>query len=342
MGYQVVRCCERLAWRHALRIVAMSASSYRYQPAPDRIATIERATGWRKVGIVPWLPSAATLPAEDAASLQDRSHSHASVDAPRIGILRLPHIANFDDFDPLLQEPGLRVDYVHPGAALPGDLTLVIIPGTKATLSDLAFVREQGWDIDIEAHVRRGGRVLGICGGHQILGRRIHDPDGLEGAPGVAQGLGYLDVTTTLLPMKHLRRVQGHCRANGQPFSGYEMHLGLTSGLGAAPSPPMGVLRAATFIACSPARSCAAHSWRISGSLGSCARIRRRWMNPWTRLPACWSGLSISKCWSGLANGHDLVARTSGHARPRVAIAAPRWHSAKLRRVGRLCGNEPR
>src|SRR5690606_28681044 len=145
----------------------------------------------------------AALPAEDAASLRAESlpteshHAHAAASAPHIGILRLPHMANFDDFDALRAEPGVRVEYIGPGTPLPASLSVVIIPGTKSTLADLAFLREQGWSIDIAAHVRRGGRVLGICGGYQMLGRALHDPEGLEGAPGGAEGLGLLDVTTT-------------------------------------------------------------------------------------------------------------------------------------------------
>ncbi len=141
-------------------------------------------------------------------------------------------MANFDDFDPLMIEPAVRVDYVNPRSAIPGDLDLLIIPGTKATLSDLAFLREQGWHIDIAAHVRRGGRVLGICGGFQMLGRAIHDPAGLEGTPGTCEGLDYLDVTTTLLPQKHLRPFHGRSVAGGHAVHGYEMHLGVTDGPG--------------------------------------------------------------------------------------------------------------
>ncbi len=114
-----------------------------------------------------------------------------------IAVPMLPRIANFDDLDPLRMEPGVSVRLVQPGEALPV-ADLVLLPGSKSTISDLAFLRAQGWDIDIAAHVRRGGRVLGLCGGYQMLGKRIADPDGVEGTPGTVDGLGLLDVETVL------------------------------------------------------------------------------------------------------------------------------------------------
>jgi adenosylcobyric acid synthase len=144
----------------------------------------------------------------------------------------LPHIANFDDFDPLRAEPDVEVVFVPPGSALPGDADLVILPGSKATLADLAALRREGWDIDILAHCRRGGRVLGICGGYQMLGRTIADPDGHEGPPGASSGLGLLDINTVLGDRKRLGLVDGIDAVSGAPVSGYEMHLGVTTGPG--------------------------------------------------------------------------------------------------------------
>lgn len=194
----------------------------------DGLTTIERYTGWPSLGVVPWLPAAAWLPAEDAASLDTTAIRHDG--SVRIGILRLPHIANFDDFDPLQHEPNLAVDYIQPGQPLPADLRLLIIPGSKATISDLQFLYDQGWHIDIAAHVRRGGRVLGICGGYQMLGRTIADPQGIEGTPRTLQGLGLLELDTVLTAKKALRTVTGHLHDSAAAFSGYEMHLGITTG----------------------------------------------------------------------------------------------------------------
>jgi adenosylcobyric acid synthase len=145
-----------------------------------------------------------------------------------------PRIANFDDLDPLREEPGVEVRLVEPGEPLPAEAALVLLPGSKTTIDDLLFIREQGWDIDLKAHVRRGGRVLGLCGGYQMLGRRIEDPHGIEGEAGRSvEGLGLLDVTTTLTPVKRLEAVTGVTLPDGAPLTGYEMHIGETSGPGA-------------------------------------------------------------------------------------------------------------
>lgn len=186
-------------------------------------------TGWADLGMVPWLAAARSLPAEDAVVLETpAAGTRAQV---RIAVPMLSRIANFDDFDALRAEPQVDLAFVAPGRALPGDADLVILPGTKATLADLAFFRAQGWDIDLAAHVRRGGRVLGICGGYQMLGTRIADPHGVEGPAGEAAGLGLLNVETVLTGDKTLRQASGEL-AGGGAFEGYEIHVGRTSGAG--------------------------------------------------------------------------------------------------------------
>ena len=142
----------------------------------------------------------------------------------------LSRIANFDDLDPLKAEPDVAVVFVRPGTALPGDAALVVLPGSKATLADLAFLRAQGWDLDIASHLRRGGQVLGLCGGYQMLGRSLRDPGGIEGAPGEAEGLGLLEVVTELTGDKTLVQVEGKEIASGEAVRGYEIHLGATTG----------------------------------------------------------------------------------------------------------------
>ena len=144
--------------------------------------------------------------------------------------LALSRIANFDDLDPLKQEPGVRLTMLGPGRAIPGDADLVILPGTKSTRGDLAFLRAQDWDIDLRAHVRRGGHVLGICGGYQMLGRMVDDPEGIEGAPGATEGLGFLQVETVMTPEKRLTEVDAVHAATGRAFHGYEIHIGRTEG----------------------------------------------------------------------------------------------------------------
>jgi len=194
----------------------------------DGMAKIEAATGWEALGLVPYFPEARLLPAEDALALDgDRPAKPGA--RLKIAVPILPHIANFDDLDPLDAEPAVDLVRVRPGEALPGDADLVILPGSKATIAGLAALRDAGFDIDIAAHHRRGGAVLGLCGGYQMLGRAIHDPRGIEGHAGSASGLGLLDVETTLSADKRLEPASG-VTADGVPFSGYEMHMGVTEG----------------------------------------------------------------------------------------------------------------
>jgi adenosylcobyric acid synthase len=192
----------------------------------DGMTLIAERTGWPALGLVPYFPRAVRLPAEDALSLPA---STAPGGAVKIVVLAYPHLANFDDVDPLRQEPGVDVMFVRPGQPIPGDAALVVLPGSKATIADLAVLRTAGWDIDLKAHLRRGGHVLGLCGGYQMLGRRISDPEGIEGPPGSVEGLCLLDAETVLGGDKVLVEVSGKTIAEGVPFKGYEMHVGRTT-----------------------------------------------------------------------------------------------------------------
>ncbi|WP_421937594.1 cobyric acid synthase [Phenylobacterium sp.] len=209
------------------RIQGFLINKFRGDPAlfDEGRAEIVRRTGWADLGMAPWLAAAARLPAEDAVVLERAADGPAA--RVTIAVPMLSRIANFDDFDPLRAEPEVDLRFVPPGQPLPV-CDLVILPGTKATLADLAFLRAQGWDIDLMGHVRRGGRVLGICGGFQMLGHRIADPDGIEGSPGEAPGLGLLNVETVLTGDKVLKPVRGQLL--GGAFEGYEMHVGRTTG----------------------------------------------------------------------------------------------------------------
>jgi adenosylcobyric acid synthase len=189
---------------------------------------IAQATGWTALGLLPYFADARLLPAEDALALEQIRPAKAGARL-RIAVPLLPHIANFDDLDPLEAEPAVELLRVRPGAALPGDADLVILPGSKATIADLTALRAAGFDIDIAAHRRRGGMVLGLCGGYQMLGTSVADPAGIEGPPGRVEGLGLLDVKTTLSDDKRLEPVRGQTN-DGAPFSGYEMHMGVTEG----------------------------------------------------------------------------------------------------------------
>jgi adenosylcobyric acid synthase len=192
----------------------------------DGYRLIGERTGWPGFGVVPWFADAGKLPAEDASDIRPATVGGAV----KIVCLQLSRIANFDDLDPLKLEPGVSVAMVQAGQPIPGDADMVILPGSKSTRGDLAFLRAQGWDIDLLAHRRRGGRILGICGGYQMLGRVIADPDGIEGAPGASEGLGLLDIETVMTPEKQLTRVSGVHLASGCDVAGYEIHIGRTEG----------------------------------------------------------------------------------------------------------------
>ena len=199
----------------------------------DGMAGIARRTGWPALGLVPFFERMRYLPAEDSYDLPDRSGKGNAGDAAgkhiRIAVPHLPRIANFDDLDPLKAEPDVDLLLVGRGLPLPPDADLVILPGSKATIADLAALRDEGWDIDLLAHRRRGGRILGLCGGFQMLGRTISDPDGLEGPPGTVEGLRLLEVDTVLTAPKTVREVAGEAVCGGA-FTGYEIHMGRTDG----------------------------------------------------------------------------------------------------------------
>ncbi|WP_428525304.1 cobyric acid synthase [Roseibium sp.] len=210
------------------RIKAFFINRFRGDPSlfDDGMRAIAQRTGWQGLGVVPWFADANKLPAEDALDLA----SGAGRGGIKIVVPVISRIANFDDLDPLRMEPDVSLELVQPGTPLPGDADLVLLPGSKSTIGDLAFFRKQGWDIDLAAHVRRGGHVLGICGGYQMLGKTISDPDGIEGPAGTVEGLGLLDVETVLTPDKSLVEAEGKHLASGANVKGYEIHIGRTSG----------------------------------------------------------------------------------------------------------------
>lgn len=194
----------------------------------DGMEFIASKTGWRSFGLLPFFDAASNLPAEDAFSL--RKSQPRSQDGLVIAVPMLPHIANFDDFDPLKLEPGVKLVFVPPGEPLPHMANLIILPGSKATIADLAALRANGWDIDLYAHARRGGMIYGVCGGYQMLGRRISDPNGVEGSPSDVAGLALLEIETILTENKTLLHCSGRWLNTDTLIKGYEMHVGETSG----------------------------------------------------------------------------------------------------------------
>ncbi|PVB63644.1 cobyric acid synthase [Labrenzia sp. 011] len=211
-----------------LRIRGFLINRFRGDPGlfDQGMHEIEARTGWQGLGVVPWFADAARLPAEDALGLADGFGG----DGVKIVVPVTSRIANFDDLDPLRLEPGVVLELIRPGEPLPGDADIVLLPGSKSTVGDLAFFRAQGWDIDLKAHQRRGGHILGICGGYQMLGGTISDPDGMEGPSGTVEGLGFLDVETVLTREKSTVAATGTHVASGAPVSGYEIHIGNTTG----------------------------------------------------------------------------------------------------------------
>ena len=200
----------------------------------DGMTIIEDATGWQGLGIVPWFAQARLLPAEDILDLSSKADAKTAVvsgEKPyHVAVPVLRRIANFDDLDPLVADVAIRVTLVEAGSPLPLDADLVLLPGSKSTIADLAYFREQGWDIDLKALLRQGAKVMGLCGGYQMLGRMIHDPQGLEGQDGSVPGLGLLDVETILAPKKTVTFADGVEQSTGAEVSGYEIHLGQTEG----------------------------------------------------------------------------------------------------------------
>lgn len=196
----------------------------------DGMAIIAKATGWQDLGILPWFNQARTLPAEDILDLTSKADRGGVDGLFHVAVPILRRIANFDDLDPLVADEKIKLTLVEAGDPLPLDADMVLLPGSKSTIADLDFLRQQGWDIDLQALLRKGAKIIGLCGGYQMLGKRIHDPQGLEGKPGSIDGLGFLDVETTLAEEKTVTFSDGVEQSTNQPVSGYEIHLGQTTG----------------------------------------------------------------------------------------------------------------
>lgn len=196
-----------------------------FSPGVDAIGSF---TGWPCFGVVPWLKAARLLPAEDSVALEKLSRPEGR--GLVVAVPVLSRIANFDDLDPLMAEPNVEVVFVQPGQRFPEDAGLVVLPGSKSTIGDLIDLRANGWDRDIERHARRGGRIIGLCGGYQMLGRVVRDPLGIEGTEREVPGLGLLEVETDMAPEKTVRNTTAHSLEFDTGLSGYEIHLGVTTG----------------------------------------------------------------------------------------------------------------
>ena len=194
----------------------------------EGLAAVTRFTGWPSFGVVPHLAAAARLPAEDSVALERLSRRRTDARLV-VAVPMLDRIANFDDLDPLRAEPDVEIVFVRPGEHVPEDSRLLVIPGSKSTIGDLKAFRANGWDRDLAAHHARGGHVVGLCGGYQMLGRTVRDPHGFDGGEREAEGLGLLNVHTVMSREKTVREAKA-TTPDGEPLEGYEIHLGATTG----------------------------------------------------------------------------------------------------------------
>lgn len=201
----------------------------------DGVKAISHFTGWQSFGVVPWLDATRLLPAEDSVVLIKRQSRKGQ--GITIAVPVSPHIANFDDLDPLIHETGVDVVLVHKNEKIPDNAALIVLPGSKATIADMKTMQENGWSSQIKAHVARGKPVIGLCGGYQMLGRYIFDPLALEGETREIEGLGLLDVTTVIGQEKIVKASQAHSLVYDTPLTGYEIHMGETTGPDCARAP---------------------------------------------------------------------------------------------------------
>ena len=214
----------------ASRIKGFIINKFRGDPRlfDEGSKSIEQFTHWPSLGLIPWFEAAKMLPAEDGLDLSNKTTKGRG--GYHLVVPKIPRIANFDDIDPFMAEENVRITLVEGGAPLPRDADMVLLPGSKSTLADLDYFRQQGWDIDLFALARQGVSIIGLCGGYQMLGKTIHDPLGIEGKKTKAFGLGLLDIETTLGAHKTVGTAEGVEASTNQKVKGYEIHLGKTSG----------------------------------------------------------------------------------------------------------------
>ncbi|MEO9459063.1 MAG: cobyric acid synthase [Lentilitoribacter sp.] len=194
----------------------------------DGIKAIESFTNWPCLGVVPWLKAVGKLPPEDSVALDHLIQSNSG--QLKIAIPKLPRIANFDDFDPLVAEDNVNIKYIKSGESLPVDTDIVILPGSKSTIGDLEYLKSEGWKQALEDHLGRNGQIIGVCGGYQMLGQKIYDPEHIESELDEVDGFGLLDIETEMAPQKITENVVAETQVFNADVNGYEIHIGRTKG----------------------------------------------------------------------------------------------------------------
>ena len=185
-----------------------------------------KKTKWNGYGILPYFDKCDRFPAEDSFDIKFKTRKNSF----KIICLQLSRISNFDDLDPLAQEPGITVQMLKPGEKIPNDADFVIIPGSKSTIDDIIFIKENNWDLDLKRHLKKGKPILGICAGFQILGKEVNDPNNIESKQKKIKGLGFLNVFTYMQKEKKTIKVSACHLESGFIFDGFEIHLGETIG----------------------------------------------------------------------------------------------------------------
>ncbi|MBA4710349.1 cobyric acid synthase [Aquitalea aquatica] len=226
----LVGTLELLSDSERARVVGLVINRFRGDPAllQSGVEWVEQRTGKPVLGVLPYL-NGLHIEAEDSLALNRPQGAAAAQQTLRVVVPVLPRISNHTDFDPLRLHPQVELLLVKPGQPLP-PADLIILPGSKSVRADLASLRAAGWEAAIARHLRYGGKLIGICGGLQMLGQQLHDPLGLEGEAGSSAGLGWLEMETTLAAHKQLTRVNGQLTLDGAAVSGYEIHMGVSTG----------------------------------------------------------------------------------------------------------------
>lgn len=191
---------------------------------------VYKKTGLECFGVIPWFDNAKNFPAEDSVSIKNINSIKSNNKNIKVSILNLSKIANFDDFDPLVQSDNVDVTLIEKNMSIPSNTDLIIIPGTKSTLKDMQYIYDNGWDIDIKYLVKQGVKILGVCGGYQILGNTISDPFEVEDGVKNISGLGLLNIETIMDQNKTLKEISTKSMINNETINGYEIHMGVTKG----------------------------------------------------------------------------------------------------------------